>query len=218
MVDTQIVRTATVDDVDFIAETICSAEKGGSERLSYCTIFGWTEEQFMPVLKAMLEEDIEGQELCISDFMIAELNGRPAAACCAWIEGESGLSSAILKASVLLDGVESDRMQAAQQHFKLLEKLYIMRDKGAVQIESVYVQAGARGMGLAGRLIDAQIARLSSRDHTGYAQVILAANNAAAHAAYSRAGFSEVRKVSSDDQALLALLPSTEKMLMQRSL
>jgi len=109
-------------------------------------------------------------------------------------------------------------MQAAQQHFKRLEKLYIMRDKGAIQIESVYVQADARGRGLVGCLIDSQIARLSQRDHAGYVQVILAANNEPAQAAYGRAGFSVTRRVSSDDQALLALLPSTEKILMQRSL
>lgn len=212
------IRPATAADIGFLAEAICEAEKGGTACLSYCRIFGLSEAEFIPVLQAMLAEDIDGQELCIAGFLVAEVGGALAGACCAWVEGAAGVSSAILKGCVLADGIDAARMRAAQRHFKLLEQLYLARDEGAIQIESVYVRPTARGRGIAAQLIQAQVARLAPARQRDLVQVILAASNAGAAAVYRGCGFAPQRQSASEDRQLLALVPSLEKLLMQRHL
>nr|WP_254452108.1 GNAT family N-acetyltransferase [Duganella vulcania] len=166
----------------------------------------------------MLEEDIDGQELCITDYLVAEQGGQLLGACCAWIEGAAGQPSALLKASLLVHAIDPQRMRTARQHFKKLEKLYIMRDEGALQIESVYVRPEGRGQGIAAQLIAAQLDRLADKASTGHAQIILASINDAAKASYTNCGFTPVRTVSSTDVELLQLVPTLEKLLMQRTL
>jgi len=213
-----LIRPATVADLPFLVEAICQAEKGPSEVLSYCNIFGIDEPELRALLSAMLREDIEGQELCISDFLIAEQDGRSVAACCAWVEANAGVASTLLKASVLAQFIAPARMAQAQQYFSALKELYLPRAAGAVQIESVFVAKEVRGRGLAQQLITAQFKRLRPQAPAGVAQVILAANNHAAMATYTRCGFVVVGQRNSESQVVARLLPSASKILMQRPL
>ena len=96
-----IFRNATITDVPFIVTAIIEAEKSGTDKLSYSTIFGLTEEEVRSYLQEMLYEEIDGCELSISSFIIAEYNGQPAGALSAWIEGKDGIPSAILKGNLL---------------------------------------------------------------------------------------------------------------------
>ncbi|PHV07417.1 hypothetical protein CSQ96_09420 [Janthinobacterium sp. BJB412] len=217
MADTLLYRPATEADLDLLVETICEAEKGGTEVLSYCRIFDMTEAEFKPLLRGMLEEDIEGQELCVSGFMVAELNGRGVGAVCGWVEGASGQSSAILKASLLVHAIDGARMRAAQRHFKKLEKLYIMRETGAIQIESMYVSPAGRGRRLAAGLINAQIERYAAEAPVPRAQIILAGINDKAAAVYAGCGFVQIGRSASEDESLLEIVPSLEKLLIQRT-
>ena len=65
------IRKATEKDIPFLIETIIAAEKSGTETIAYCSIFSLGKEEFTELLKNILEEDIQGQELCVSDFLIA---------------------------------------------------------------------------------------------------------------------------------------------------
>ena len=75
-----ILRPATIYDAPFLAETIIEAEKSGTDKLSYSTIFGLTEDEVHKYLIDILEEEIDGCELSISSFTIAESKGKVAAA------------------------------------------------------------------------------------------------------------------------------------------
>lgn len=96
-----IIRKATLKDLDFLTEAIIQAEKGGTENLSYNTIFGLTVSEAKFYISKILEEEIEGCDFSLSGFLIAEKNGEPAAALNAWVEGIDGLSSVILKGNLL---------------------------------------------------------------------------------------------------------------------
>ena len=211
------IRRAVEQDTPFLVEVICEAEKAGSQTLSYCRIFDYDEHEFRSRLDAMLREDLRGQELFVSDFLVAEVDGRPAGAVAAWVEGSEGVPSTLLKANLLLHGIDRDRMRAAHRHFKQLAELSISRDVGAIQIESVYVRAEFRGHGIAGKLVEQHLAELRSGATVSKAQVILTANNEAASAAYTRMGFLPAVERWSTDQTLLALVPSIGKLLMERS-
>lgn len=218
MVEALAIRRATADDVPFLIEAICEAERSGTPILSYCRIFDLREEDFVALLRQALAEDLVGQELCVSGFLVADEAEVPVAACCAWVEGADGIASAILKANLLVHLLGHERLQAAERHFRKLDALTLPREVGAIQIESVYVHERARGRGLAGRLIGAHLDDLRATATAKKAQVILAATNRSARAAYERLGFTGVLERASDDDDLRALLPATRKVLMEKHL
>jgi len=211
------VRRATTSDVPFLVEAICEAEKAGTDRLSYCSIFGLDEAAFRSLLASMLQEDLEGQELCISGFLIAERSGAAIGACCGWVEGATDFGSALLKANLLLHAIDPRSMRAAQVHFRKLEEIAIGRTAGAIQIESVYVRAAERGRGIAGLLIERHLAELRSASPAHKAQIILTATNPAAGGAYARMGFVQAAERWSSDSSLLSLVPALGKLLMERT-
>lgn len=212
-------REAAGTDANFLVDCILGAEKSGTDKLSYSTIFRIPETQVRELLLQILEEDIPGQELCVSGFQIAEVDAAPAAAICAWIEGQGGKSSSLIKASLLVHFFGRECLAAAAVNLELMEALALKRQAGALQLESVFVQEQFRGRGLVGQLIThhLQLAR-RVQPPVAEAQIILAGTNAEALAAYRRAGFEVVQQRSSDDPRLSILLPAATKVLMQRSL
>jgi ribosomal protein S18 acetylase RimI-like enzyme len=218
MAENVVIRRATNLDVGFLVEAIVEAEKSGTHLLSYSTIFDLSEDSVHALLSSMLREDLVGQEICISGFLLAETDSSPIAACCAWIEGLDGISSSLLKANLLLHYVDADHMQAAQRHLRKLEALTIPRETGAIQIESVYVKAPARGHGLAALLIQRHFDDLRPRAAKGKAQVILASTNRSARTAYEKLGFKVVAERSSEDPSLSTLIPARQKLMMEKTL
>jgi ribosomal protein S18 acetylase RimI-like enzyme len=212
------IRRATEGDVPFLVEAICEAEKSGTEILSYSRIFDLPEDDVRALLRKALVEDLVGQELCISGFLVVEMAGAAVAACCAWVEGVDGIPSAILKANLLVHFLKPERLRAAERHFKKLDGLTLPREVGAIQIESVYVKERARGRGLAGRLIARHFEEHRPSATAKKAQVILAATNRSARIAYENLGFFVALERASDDEALRTLVPATRKILMETPL
>ena len=219
MISAISIRSATATDAAFLVECILGAEKSGTDRLSYSTIFQMSETRVREALLQILDEDIAGQELCVSGFRIAEVDGTPAAAICAWIEGNGGKSSSLLKANLLLHFFGRDSMSAAEANLKLMEELALPRERGALQLESVYVLPSFRGRRLAGQLIEHHLdSARQARPAVSFAQIILAGTNADALASYRRAGFEIIRQRTSNDPRILTLLPAATKLLLQRPL
>lgn len=213
------VRRAAEGDIPFLVDCIIAAEKSGTDKVSYCNIFGLSEAEFRGMLAEILEEDVPGQELCVSGFLVAELGGRAAGAICSWIEGTGSKASTLIKGNLLMHFIGRERIAAAAPNLKLMETLSLPRAPGALQLESVYVGAGHRGQGICARLLDEHQA-LARRDHPAVprAQIILAKGNGAALAAYERAGFAITEERSSPDPRVLDLLPAASKVLMERPL
>ncbi|MBK6839524.1 MAG: hypothetical protein IPG90_15760 [Bacteroidetes bacterium] len=56
----------------FLIETIVAAEKSGTDVFSYSKIFELPESEIRKILADILAEDATGQELCYSDYLMAE--------------------------------------------------------------------------------------------------------------------------------------------------
>ena len=211
------IRPATLDDQDSLIEAVIEAEKSGTEIISYCNIFGLSRNELEQLLRDILNEDFGGQELCIQGFLIAETDGRFAAAANAWIECEDETPSRIIKANLLHHFLGNDRLQEARKHFAILAGLNFEREPGAIQLESIYVRPEFRGLGLTQRLLNEHISILRRRQPLiSKAQIILTADNRLALRAYQKLGFDIV-----DTRTVLAtelgdLLPHNCKYLMAK--
>ncbi len=213
------IRRATENDKDFLITSIIEAEKSGAGIISYCAIFSITEDVFRGVLSNMLDEDVEGQELCISNFLIFEIDGERAAAVSAWVEGAGGIPSNIIKSNLLMSFIDRQVLLNAAPALGLMNEINIARTGNALQIECVYTAAKFRGMGLSGRLINEHI-RLQQNEGMPIdkVQVILLKNNSSAVKAYEKAGFSVTTEKKCSDKAIFNLLPGDTKVLMERKL
>lgn len=210
-------RPATEADLPFLVEAIVAAEKSGTERLSYCTLFGLGEPELRTMLAAMLEEDLPGQELCISGFLLAERDGEPAGAANGWVEGTGSRASAIVKANLLAHFVGRERISAAAPRLALIEPLVVAREPGALQIESVYVAPGFRRQGVCEHIVAALEQRaLAAPKPPAKGQIIVAAANEGALRVYRRCGYAEALRRGTADPAVAALLPATERVLLER--
>ena len=209
-------RRATETDIDFVVQAIIEAEKSGTDRLSYATMFRLGEPEVEEILRNCVMEDIPGQELCLSGFMVALIDGVRSGAVCSWIEGADDIPSSILKANILFHFLDSDRLLNAAENNLLLEQINIPRETGALQIEAVYVSDKFRGLGIASKLILKQIEETIGNGHNvTKIQIQLAATNRAALHSYERLGFKTTVSRKCSDARILKLLPSDTKIMME---
>ena len=66
-----VIRKATLQDVDFLADVIIGAEKSFTQNLGLANFFEISEERAKELLIAMLEEEVDGCEFSVSSFFIA---------------------------------------------------------------------------------------------------------------------------------------------------
>jgi len=211
-------RRATEADADFIVKAIIEAEKSGTDKLSYATVFGLNEAKVEEILKNAVLEDIPGNELCISGFIIAFIDGIPSGAVCSWIEGADDMPSAILKANILYHFLGTEVLERAAVNSKLIDQLTIPRETGAMQIESVYVSNKFRGLGISNKLILEHIKDTSQiGPEITKVQIQLAGTNESALRSYLKLGFKTTVTKTCDDAKILDLLPSDTRIMMELS-
>lgn len=219
MVKDIVIRKAEQKDAGFIIDAIIEAEKSGTDKLSYCNIFEISESELRSVLKNILEEDIEGQELCLSGFMVAEFEGKIAGAVCSWVEAFEGSPSSIIKANVIHYFIKKESIEKASGKRETLEELNIEREAGTIQIESVYVHNNFRGMGVSGMLILENIKKhLCEDDKIEKVQIQVAGNNEAALRSYRKLGFEIKKEKVCNNKKILDILPSDSKVMMEVSI
>lgn len=213
------IRAATVDDIPFLTESIIAAEKSGSGTLSYSALFGLTEKETESYIGKMLLEEVDGCELSVSSFLVAEKNGVSMAAVAAWIEEADGISSNLLKRNLLNYTLPKECFQKSVGAIQIVQDLYIKEEPGTIQIGIVYVSALFRGLNLAAILIEEQIKRLL-KINTAIKEVCVQvfSDNQPAIAAYSKAGFVQALEKSSADPDVLLYFPSGKKILMTRKI
>jgi ribosomal protein S18 acetylase RimI-like enzyme len=213
------IRRATAKDSDLITEAIIAAEKSNSDKLSYSAIFGLSEEEVKKLLEHALEEEIEGQEICADHFLIAEVNGMPAATCASWIEAKDGVPSGQLKANILFHLLGKDAWEKASEKLKAVAGTNIERTAGTAQIESVYTRPEFRGKGLTPMIIAEHFRMHKENDPSvNKAQVILLKNNSSAASAYHKAGFEQVAERTGSSELLQAILPCNAKIMMEKNI
>jgi len=213
------IRQATLDDKDFLITAIIEAEKSGSDIISYCAIFGISEDDLKELLGSILDEEIEGQEICANHFLIAEVDAEPAAAISAWIEAEEGMASNMIKSNLLMYLLDRQIIMNAAPNIALMNEVNIHREEGALQIECVYTAEKYRGMGLSRKLVEEHIIRNKEAGKDfNKVEVILLKNNASAQRAYEKTGFTLAQEKHCADKNIMNLLPCDTKILMERIL
>jgi ribosomal protein S18 acetylase RimI-like enzyme len=213
------IRKATVDDIPFLVDTIIEAEKSGTGILTYTTIFGLSEEEARKYISDMLMEEVDGCELSVSSFLLAEKDGQYAAATGAWIEGYDGMPSSVLKGNLLNYTLPKACIEKAVSLNNLVKDLHIEYVENTIQIGLVYVSESFRGLGFANTLIEEQIKQLlqiAPGIIESYVQVF--GNNKAAVKTYEKSHFIVKEERISDNAEILNYFPSNRKLLMKRLL
>jgi hypothetical protein len=214
-----IFRNATVADVPFLAKTIIEAEKSGSDKLTYSTVLGLTEEEALQYISEMPLEEVDGCELSISSFLIAERDGHPAATVSAWIEGKTGVSSSILKANLLQYILPESCFLNLREINSVIRELHIDYIHNTIQIGSGFVDSDYRGQRLSARIIDELIDRLRRSDpdvNEAYIQ-IFSCNIPSLRSSVNQ-GFKTVLERESLNHEILKYLPSNKKFLVRKEL
>ena len=162
--DKYSIRPATINDVDFLAETVIQAEKSSTGMCGLANYFSVSEEEMRGYVKQMFEEEVDGCELSVSSFIVVEYEGKVVAAMGGWLEGdnEEGLSSAILKSNLLMYVMPKDIILGARENAAVVKDLTVEKEMGAYQLEYSYVVPEHRGQFLIQDLTEAHIARAKS--------------------------------------------------------
>ena len=213
------IRPATVKDVPFLVDTIIEAEKSGTKILTYFTIFGLSEEDARKYIANMLLEEVDGCELSISAFLLAEKDGKIAGAVGAWIEGFEGVPSSMLKGNLLNYTLPKSCIEKAATLNNFVKELHIEYKDHSIQIGLVYVSPEFRGIGLANMLIEEQINQLRALSPgitESFVQVF--GNNKAAIRSYEKSGYSVVLEKKSENSRMTEYFPSSSKVLMKRTI
>ena len=213
------IRTATINDVPFLVDTIVEAEKSGTDKLSYSTVFGLSELDSRKYISDMLLEEVDGCELSISSFIIVEKNKKNAAAAASWIEGIDGIPSSVLKGNLLNCTLPKECIDKAFSINSILKNLHIENISDTMQLGLVYVSSDFRGLNLVNLLIDEQIRHLHKiKQNITEMYVQVFGNNIPAIKAYEKANFKAVMVKESSNIEILHYLPSNKKILMKKDI
>lgn len=213
-------RPATINDVSFLADVIIAAEKSNSDKLSFSTLFNVPEDKAKSLVISMLEEEVDGCELSISSFLIAEKDGEAAGAFGAWIERfDESAASGILKSNLIGFTFGRDSIEFLMTKSHLVKELVTEREPMALQLEYLFVPVKHRGKGIADGLIQRLIAKgIQTYPGLKKVQVQVFKNNKPAVKLYERNGFAIARSYKCNDPEILDYLPFNEKYIMERSL
>jgi ribosomal protein S18 acetylase RimI-like enzyme len=219
MIDNLLIRKAIVNDINFIIETIIEAEKSLSNTISYCKIFSLTEEELVNLFQNILMEDIKGQELCYSEYLIAEENSNFVGACASWVEGAEGFSSSVVKANLLMEYFGHEKINEAQHLFKYLHEINIDREPNTLQIVNAYIKPDYRGQGIISKLILEHIEQQKIKyPFIKKVQLRPTGTNESAYKAYNKMGFDFVLEKKIEEDFILDFIPSKSKILMEKYL
>jgi len=216
--DRYYIRKATESDYAFLAQCILSADLGNSTRQvsSYAALFGISLQQAASAIEEMMSEEMEGCEFSPVHFLVAEYTGKPVAAVCSWIEELDGLSSGMIRSTL----IQSYYPQGAIEHVgklkDLADSVIVLRTPGTMQIEAVFVSEEHRGKGLATKLIKAHVAQFLLQQYpVSKAELMTYIENTTAIHAYEKAGFTIKERTLSDNPEVLKFFPGTGMVLME---
>jgi hypothetical protein len=217
--DEIIIRKATIHDIPFLVETIIEAEKAGTERLSYTTIFGLTEEESKKYLADMLLEEVDGCELSISSYIVAEKSNNLVAAVSAWVEGAEDIPSAMIKGNLLNYILPKKCLERAMHLNEMIRDLHIDYVPSSIQIGAGYVSKENRGNNLLGTLISEKIKSLSLvRPDISLVYDQMYECNIPAIKTDKKLNFSIQLIKKSSRKEIIQYLPSNKKILMMKKI
>jgi hypothetical protein len=213
------IRTANLEDVPFLVQTIIEAEKSGGDVLSYKTFFGLEEQEIENLLTEIFNEEIEDCELSISSFLIAEKQGVRAAALSGWLENASDIPSIILKGNLLKYHLPITCFEKASSLSYLTKSLHIDYIPNTFQIGAGYVAEGFRGQKLLGLLTKEMIQHLKEKNKTiTEIYVRIFDCNIPSLRTYEKEGFKVISTKESEFSEITDYLPSSKKLLLKKEI
>jgi translation initiation factor 4G len=184
------VRSARREDAGFLAWAMLTAGRGHLERGWYDIAFDLPEDESLDVLSRLVLTS-SASWWRYDRFLVAEVDGRPAAALSAFGASEYEGSEAALQEAVADLGWTGDDLAAVWARGSYVFSCTMSTgedDAEAWTIENVATREAFRGRGLAVRLIEAALER-GRQAGFGEAQISFLIGNAPAERAYAKAGF-----------------------------
>jgi GNAT superfamily N-acetyltransferase len=182
------IRSASPEDGGFIARNILSAQRGHRRRGWFDITLGWPEPKVLSFVERVARAWTPSW-WHTSQFFIAEVDGRPAAALCALPAAGAGAAAQKAFAEVARDSaLEASELSAIVRRSGYSENCWVQGGEGDWMVEHVAALPSHRGRGLIQALIDHALAVGRA---AGYRQASISflIGNEAAERCYAKAGF-----------------------------
>lgn len=214
-----VIRPATLDDIEFIATTIIEAEKSSTDKIGPANYFEVSEDDYRNYLVQMLEEEIDGCEMSISSFVVAEYENEVVAARGGWLEGdnEDGASSSLLKSNLFAYVLPKENLMKGQSKYDIVKDIMIEREMGTYQLENSYTKPEYRGLHIMG-LLDAYHIDIAIKKGVKKIQAHVSKDNEKSLRACERSGFHVVRYFTSHHPLVKQYYPDDTMVLLERDL
>jgi len=182
------IRPARTDDASFIARNILASQRGPLPRGWFDIALGWDE----PRCLAFVERIATAQTQSwwhVSQFIVAEVEGTPAASLCAMPAAGTGpAAKAAIEAAAGESGLDASGVAAIFQRGAYTTNCWVQGGEGDWLIEHVATLPEYRGQGLVQTLIEHA---LQAGRAAGFkrASISFLIGNEAAERSYAKAGF-----------------------------
>ena len=181
------IRPAGLNDADFIARTILAAQRGHVPRGWFDIALAWPEPRCLAFLGRIATAQSQSW-WHVSQFIIADVEGQPAAALCS-MPAAGSLKAARPAIEEAADGAGLTVRSSLQfQRGAYTAGCWLQADEGDWLIEHVASMPAYRGRGLVQGLIEHAIAKARAASFK-QASITFLIGNDAAERCYAKAGF-----------------------------
>ena len=182
------IRSARPEDADFIATTILSSQRGYRPRGWFDVALGWPEAQCRDASRGVATAR-EVSMWHVSQFLVAEIDGKPVAALCAVPAAGTGPAAwAAIEEVGAATGLTAPELEAIRRRGAYIRNCWVQGGEGDWMIEHVATDPDYRGRGL----VQALIAHALDKGRAaGFrrATISFLIGNEPAERAYAKAGF-----------------------------
>lgn len=193
------IRKATKEDIPFLAGIILLAESTGNEITSYTKMFGMTDEELQPMIEKSITNDMKGHPLTYHTYLVATVDGAPAAAISVYTEGEFGDSNHLMTGA-LMNGFDRKKIGPAFAFLKEHAYLNIPKTRNTLQIDCVATLPEFRGQGLLKQLVN-EAERMAADAGIRELQIQVWKKNEGAVSAYGKLGYvTTAEQLSQEDK------------------
>jgi ribosomal protein S18 acetylase RimI-like enzyme len=183
------IRPARTDDASFIARNILASQRGPLSRGWFDIALGWDEPQCLAFVEQLAATAQTRSWWHVSQFIIAEVDGEPAASLCSLpAAGTDDAAAAALKEAAAASGLDRSELKAIYRRGAYTDNCWIQGGEGEWLIEHVATLPEYRGRGLVQALIDQALAAGRAAGFRR-ASISFLIGNEAAERCYIKAGF-----------------------------
>lgn len=185
---TPTIRRAGPDDAGFIARTILAAQRGHRPRGWFDIALGWPEPRCIDFVERIATAQRQSW-WHVSQFIIAEVDGKPAAALCAMpAAGTRVAARSAIEETADKAGLNASELAAIFRRGAYTADCWVQGGDGDWLLEHVASLPAHRGRGLVQSLIDHA---LTAGQAAGFrrASISFLIGNEAAERCYAKAGF-----------------------------